>query len=376
MIKSVEAIVVGAGPAGLAAAAALNARGRGAVILEKSDAVASVWRRHYDRLHLHTDRARSSLPGLAMPTAYGRYPPRAQVIEYLEAYAANFVLKPVFNAAVSAIRRDGSLWRAEAGAETRVAPIAVVATGLADFPNSPTWPGMQDFAGPIVHSSLYRNPAPFAGKRALVVGYGNSGAEIALDLSEAGVDVALAVRSPVNVIPRELFGRPVLAWGLAGRLFPARVADRINAPVLRFAIGSIDKLGLKRSVKGPLQSVKEDGRVPVIDIGTLEAIGNGRIKLRGDVASFSRDSVAFKRSPAERFDAVILATGFRPDLRSLLPDAKGVLSDAGAPLVSGAPTVEPGLFFCGAIPSALGQLRQIGIDATRIALAAQSLRAA
>jgi cation diffusion facilitator CzcD-associated flavoprotein CzcO len=376
MASSCDAIVVGAGPAGLATAAALKARGRDAVILEKSDAIASVWRRHYDRLHLHTDRARSGLPGLPMPKAYGRYPSRAQVIEYLEAYAANFTLKPVFKAAVSAIRRDGGLWRAEAGAETRVAPIVVVATGLADFPYWPSWPGMQDFVGPIFHSSLYRNPAPFAAKRVLIVGYGNSGAEIALDLSEAGVDVALAVRGPVNVIPRELFGRPILAWGLAGRLFPARVADRINAPLLRFAIGSIDKLGLKRSPKGPLQSIEEDGRVPLIDVGTLAAIGNGRIKLRGDVSSFSRDSVAFTRSPAERFDAVILATGFRPDLRPLLPDAKDVLSGAGAPLVSGAPTAEPGLFFCGAVPSALGQLRQIGIDATRIASAVQSLRAA
>ena len=376
MTKSVEAIVVGAGPAGLASASALKARGRDAVILERSDAVASVWRRHYDRLHLHTDRARSSLLGLTMPTAYGRYPSRAQVIEYLEAYAAKFALEPVFNAMVRAIRRDGSLWRAEAGAQTYVAPIAVVATGLADFPYSPSWPGMQDFVGQILHSSVYRNPAPFTGKRILVVGYGNSGAEIALDLSEADVDVALAVRSPVNVVPREVFGRPILAWGLAGRLFPARVADSINAPLLRFTVGSIDKLGLKRSPKGPLQSIEEDGRVPLIDIGTLDAIRNGRIKLRGDLASFSRDSVVFRQSPAERFDAVILATGFRPDLRPLLPDAKGVLSDAGAPLVSGAPTGEPGLYFCGAVPSALGQLRQIGIDATRIAIAAQSLRPA
>ena len=376
MASSCDAIVVGAGPAGLAAATALKARGLDAVILEKTSAVGAVWRRHYDRLHLHTDRARSGLPGLPMPKAYGRYPSRAQVIEYLEAYAAKFALKPVFNATVSAIRRDGSLWRAEAGVETRVAPIVVVATGLADFPYSPSWPGMQDFVGPIFHSSLYRNPAPFAAKRVLIVGYGNSGAEIALDLSEANVEVALAVRSPVNVIPRELFGRPILAWGLAGRLFPARVVDRINAPLLRCAIGSIDKLGLKRSPKGPLQSIEEDGRVPVIDIGTLEAIRDGRIKLRGDVSSFSRDSVVFKQSPVERFDAVILATGFRPDLRLLLPDAKGVLSDAGAPLVSGASTVEPGLFFCGAVPSALGQLRQIGIDATRIASAAQSLRTA
>ena len=222
MTNSCDAIIVGAGPAGLAAAAALKARGRDAIILEKSAAVGSVWRRHYDRLHLHTDRVRSGLPGLAMPIAYGRYPSRLQVVEYLEAYAAKFALKPVFNTSVNAIRRDGSQWRAGAGAETFVAPIVVVATGLADFPHSPTWPGMNDFVGPILHSSLYRNPAPFAGKRVLVVGYGNSGAEIALDLSEAGVDVALSVRSPVNIVPRELFGLPILVFPIAEQWLPPR----------------------------------------------------------------------------------------------------------------------------------------------------------
>ena len=247
MANSCDAIIIGAGPAGLAAAAALRARGLNATILEKSDTVGAVWRRHYDRLHLHTDRARSGLPGLPIPKAYGRYPSRAQVVEYLEAYAAKFALKPVFNAPVHAIRRDGRAWRAEAGENSRSAPIVVVATGLADYPYSPTWPGMETFGGPILHSSVYRNPAPFVGKRVLVVGYGNSGAEIALDLGEAGVDVTLAVRGPVNVIPRELFGLPILAWGLTGRLFPSPVADMINAPLLRFAIGSIEKLGLKRS---------------------------------------------------------------------------------------------------------------------------------
>ena len=267
---------------------------------KKTDAVGAVWRRHYDRLHLHTDRVRSGLPGLPMPKAYGRYPSRAQVVEYLEAYAAKFALKPVFNAAVSAIRRDGRRWRAEAGRHSQSAPIVVVATGLADFPYSPYWPGMESFGGRIVHSSAYRNSAPFAGKRVLVVGCGNSGAEIALDLAEAGLDVALAVRGPINVIPRELLGRPILAWGLAGRMFPARVADKINAPLLRFAVGSIEKLGLKRSLKGPLQSIEEDGRVPLIDVGALAAIRDGRIKLRGDIAAFTRDGVDFKQSAAER----------------------------------------------------------------------------
>lgn len=376
MANSCDAIVIGAGPAGLATAAALRARGLNAAILEKSDAVGAVWRRHYDRLHLHTDRARSGLPGLAIPRACGRYPSPAHVVEYLERYAAKFNLQPIFNTPVRAVRRNGRAWRAEAGEKSQTAPVVVVATGWADYPYAPTWPGMETFGGEILHSSAYRNPTPFARNRALVVGYGNSGAEIALDLAEAGTDVTLAVRGPVNVIPRELFGVPILFFPFAEQWLPPRAADALNAPLLRFAIGSIEKLGLKQSAKGPLRSIDEDGRVPLIDIGTLDAIRDGRIKLRGDVASFGRESVVFKQSPAERFDVIILATGFRPDLRAFLPDAKGVLTATGAPLVSGNATAEPGLFFCGAIPSAIGQFRQIGIEAQRIADATRSLRAA
>jgi cation diffusion facilitator CzcD-associated flavoprotein CzcO len=362
-----DAIVLGAGPAGLAAAASLEARGCDAVILEKADAVGAVWRRHYDRLHLHTDRARSGLPGLAIPKAYGRYPSRNQFIEYLEAYAARLALKPVFNAAVSALRRDGNVWRAETGQESWRAPVVVIATGWADYPYAPSWPGMETFGGPILHSSAYRNPARFAGKRVLVVGYGNSGAEIALDLAEAGSDVTLSVRSPVNIVPRELFGLPILVFPIAEQWLPPRLADALNAPAIRLALGSLASAGLTKAAKGPLQSVAEDGRVPLIDIGTLAEIRAGRIKIRSEVASFAAEGVAFRQSPAERFDAAILATGFRPDLRPLLPDAKGVLSASGAPLVSGQPAAEPGLYFCGAIVSPTGQLRQIAIEATAIA---------
>src|SRR5271165_236457 len=143
MTNACDAVVIGAGPAGLAAAACLKARGLDVVVLEKSGAVGPVWRRHYDRLHLHTDRGHSALPGLPMPPSYGRYPSRAQVVEYLESYAARFDLKPRFNAQVSEVRRSGSLWRAEGGDATVEAPIAVVATGLADFPHLPAWPGME-----------------------------------------------------------------------------------------------------------------------------------------------------------------------------------------------------------------------------------------
>lgn len=361
-----DAVVIGAGPAGLAAAARLNASGLKSVILDKAEAVGAVWRRHYDRLHLHTPRVHSGLPGLPIPAAYGRYPSRAQFIEYLESYARKFDLKPVFNTGVSAVRRDGQSWRVEAGAESTTTPIVVVATGWADFPYTPKFPGMESFGGALIHSSVYRNSAPFAAKRVLVIGFGNSGGEIALDLAEAGIDVTLAVRSPVQIIPRDLLGLPILSWAIAQRHLPARVVDFINAPVLRLAVGSIEKLGLKRAAKGPMRMIEEDGRVPLLDIGTVAKIREGAIKVRGAIERFTASGVVFRDSGREEYDAVILATGFRPDLRALLPDAKGVLDENGKPLVSDKPTAEPGLYFCGAIAATTGQIRQIGIGATRI----------
>jgi cation diffusion facilitator CzcD-associated flavoprotein CzcO len=361
-----DAVIIGAGPAGLAAAQRLNASGLSSLILEKAEAVGAVWRRHYDRLHLHTPRIHSALPGLAIPSAYGRYPSRAQFVDYLESYAGKFNLKPTFNAAVSAVRRDGEAWRVEAGENSARSSIVVVATGWADFPNTPRWPGMEDFQGSIVHSSIYRNSAPYVGKRVLVVGFGNSGAEIALDLCEAGADVTLSVRSPVRVLPRDLLGIPILSFAIAQRFLPARVADALNAPIVRVAVGSIDKLGLKTATKGPMQMIEEDGRIPVLDIGAVKKIREGKIKVRGAIERFAPSGVRFVAGETAPFDAVILATGFKPDLRALLPDAHGVLDANGRPLVSDQPTAQPGLYFVGAIASPTGQLRQIRLGATRV----------
>ena len=147
---------------------------------------------------------------------------------------------------------------------------------------------METFRGEIIHSSEYRNATSFAGKRVLVVGFGNSGGEIALDLAEAGIDVALAVRSPVRIIPRDLLGRPILSFVLLYRHLPARLVDTINAPVLRLALGNYEKLGLRRAAKGPRQMV-EDGRVPLIDIGTLARIRDGSIVIRGGIDRITVD---------------------------------------------------------------------------------------
>ena len=362
-----EAIIVGAGPAGLASAMAMRAVGLEVTIFEKAESVGAVWRCHYDRLHLHTDRKHSGLPGLAMPPAYPTYPSRLQVVEYLESYAARFDLRPVFNTAVSSIRRDGAQWCAHTAEGPIRAPVVVVATGIADAPYRPSWPGLDTYRNPVIHSSEYRNPELFAGQRVLVVGFGNSGGEIALDLANAGVDVALAVRGPVQILPRDLLGFPILAWAILYRPLPARLVDFINAPILRLATGSIKKLGLHRAAKGPRQMVEQDGRVPLIDIGTLDKIRDGSIKIRAGIDRLTPDGVVFADATREEFGAIILATGFRPDLRPLVPDVEGVFDSQGMPLVTGQATSAPGLYFCGQTTSPTGQLREIGLEARRIA---------
>jgi len=378
-MRDTDALVIGAGPAGLACAAVLGRHGLHASILEKASTVGAVWRRHYDRLHLHTDRGHSALPGLPMPRDYPRYPSRAQVVAYLESYAAHFALRPEYGSAARAIRRTESGWRVETPARDWAAPIVVIATGWADFPHVPAWPGQASYTGEVLHSSAYRNPAPYAGRRVLVVGFGNSGGEIALDLAEAGIDVSMAVRSPVCILPRELLGLPILTWAIAQAGLPSGLADALNAPAIRLAVGSIERLGLMKAPKGPRRMIAEDGKIPLLDIGTVAAIRDGRIKVRGGIERFDAHGVRFEASPAtggeplsEAFDAVILATGFRPDLRPLLPDTPQALDARGQPRITGQ-AAAPGLFFCGQHPSPTGQLREIGIEAERIGRLAAAL---
>jgi cation diffusion facilitator CzcD-associated flavoprotein CzcO len=367
-MSDAQTIIIGAGPAGLACAAALKRIGRSVVVLEKADKVGSSWYRHYDRLKLHTDKRHSGLPGLPMPDHYPNYPSRDQLIAYLEDYAAHHGITPRFGMRVLRVRRRDR-WIVETNTEALIAKEVVFATGTAGWPYRPEWPGMESFPGRLLHSSEYTNPAPFAAHRVLVVGLGNSGGEIAMDLADAEGDVSLSVRGPVNIVPRDLFGVPILTWAIIQQILPYTVVDIINAPILRLAVGNLEKFGLRRPAKGPMKQIVEDRKIPLLDIGTVDRIRRGMITVHPGIKRISGSYVHFDDGAHAQFDVIIRATGYRPSLRSLLPDQQDALDLSGAPIVCGRATSHTGLFFCGYIAVPTGQLREIGLEATRIAKA-------
>ena len=224
-----------------------------------------------------------------------------------------------------------------------------------------------DLSGTDRPTSDYANGKRFRGKRVLVVGFGNSGAEIALDLLEHGALPTIAVRSKVNVIPRDLLGIPIVVFALLWKPFPAGFADAMNALTLRLAVGSLSAIGLSKRDDGPFAQIAEARKIPVMDVGTLARIRSGEIDVRKNVESFDGATVRFADGTRERFDAIVLATGFTTGLPSMFPNQPDVLDDQGRPRINGRQSAVPGLFFCGYDVSRGGVLREIGIEARHIA---------
>jgi cation diffusion facilitator CzcD-associated flavoprotein CzcO len=368
-------IIIGAGPAGLAVGACLKQAGVPGLILEQTDKVGAAWHRHYDRLHLHTAKAYSELPFVHFPNDYPRYPSRLQVISYLEAYARKFQLEPRFGQQVMAARHAHGFWEVQTQDTGYRAANLVIAAGYNRIPNLPDWPGQNSFRGTILHSSHYRNGEPFRNRKVLVVGFGNSGGEIAIDLWEHGAQPGLAVRGPVNVIPRELLGIPILAIGIVQRKLPPRWADALNGPIVRVAIGDLTRYGLRKSPHGPITQIQGEARIPLIDVGTIDLIKRGQVSVYPGIERFTEDGVVFTDGKEGKFDAVILATGYRPQVNAFLEGASTACDENGKPLSSGQEMSLPGLFFCGYYVSPTGMLREIALEARRISTAIARKRA-
>ncbi|MFE2287853.1 flavin-containing monooxygenase [Streptomyces sp. NPDC059443] len=376
--------VIGAGPGGLAVAAALRARGVRVVIVEKSESVGASWRRHYDRLHLHTTRRLSALPGLAMPRRFGRWVARENVVRYLEKYAEFHDLELVTGVEVTRIEPaaadgpEGTGWTLHAsGGRVMAAGAVVVATGFNHTPVIPDWPGREAYGGVLAHAADYRNPAPYAGRDVLVVGVGNTGAEIAVDLADGGAArVRLAVRTAPHILRRSTAGWPAQRTGILVRRLPVGLVDRLGAIVGKASVPDLSAYGLPRPTTGLYSRVKQ-GSIPVQDVGLVDAVRAGRVEPVAAVESFDGDGVVLADGSRITPDAVIAATGYRRALEGLV-GGLDVLDDRGRPRTHGSRTAPhaPGLYFTGFTNPISGMFRELALDAEKIAKAvARDLRA-
>lgn len=358
-----EIVVVGAGASGLSVAAALRRRGRSPVVLERDDQIGQIWARRYERLCLHTIRRFSGLPFYPIPRSFPKYVPKDLYARYLGEYANRLELDVRLGQTVARLEREGPRWVVATPDAVWHADALVIATGKHNQPRPPGLPGTDRFRGRLLHSGDYRTGSDFAGQRALVVGIGNSGAEIAADLVEQdAASVAVAVRTTPPISSREIAGIPVQLLGIALMPFPPRLVDRIGAALRRRAHGDLTRYGLGPEAWGPFTA----RRPAVIDVGFLGQLRAGRIEVLPAVVEFTSDGVEFADGRRRAFDVVIAATGFTTGLERLVGPLD-VLDDRGFPCRQGGS--QPGLFFAGFSETPRGLLFESSRAAPRLATA-------
>lgn len=369
-------LVIGAGPAGLATGACLLQHGVQPLVIDRAPAVAASWRGHYERLRLHTVKSHSALPGLPFPANAPPYVPRQSMVDYLTAYANHHRLGPQPGHDVTSIAPgpaveddSGTRWIATtaSGREFHARHV-VIATGASRRPVAPDLPGQVQFKGRILHSRDYRSGLPFAGQRVLVVGMGNTGAEIALDLCEHGALAAVSARSPLNIVYRDVLGRPTQLSSIALARLPATVGDALATLLRNLTVGDLSRWGIRTAAASPLRQLREEGRTPVIDVGTIARIKTGEIKVYPGISSLLPDGARFVDGTEAAFDTVLCATGYSAALPDLFPYTPLELDGQGMPLEIIGQGPLAGLYFVGFdIRQPGGLLRAIGGQAQVVA---------
>ncbi len=283
-----DVLVVGAGQAGLAVGHHLRRRGVRFLIVDGAAEVGASWRHRWESLRLFTPAQYDNLPGLPFPAAHDSYPGKDDVANYLSAYATQSELPVRLNTAVTALTRDAEsgCYLAKAGGEVVRAHQVVVATGPFQVPSIPAAAARLDPRVATVHSSGYRNPGALPPGRVLVVGGGNSGCQIAAELS-ATREVELSVGSSSPVLPQRPLGRDIWWWASGLRI------DRVTA--------------------GSLLGHRLAGRDPVFGAGPRQLATRPGIRVHPRLTQVAGRTVTFQDGATAEVDVVVWATGYRAD---------------------------------------------------------------
>jgi indole-3-pyruvate monooxygenase len=385
-LERLDAIVVGAGFAGLGTAAALRARGvTRFALLEQGGQAGHFWAGTYDRIHLHS--AFHDMPNDgALRRRYPIFLARDQLLDYFRSYAELHALERFLRLRTRVERvsrldpraHDGCEWLLETTQGPLAARTLAIATAVNRVPKRPEIAGQESFGGRVLHSAAYREPKPFAGRDVLVVGSGNSAAEISLDLVEGGArSVAMWVRAPRHFIPLSRMALLFRLFRALGFLSEPRVAamHKITwgTPAFDAEVARRDKLarrlsvdlsrfGIRMPADGPMAETFSKGRIPTFDVGAIRHIKSGAIRVidgnARPIESFTADGVRFGDGD-ERFDDVVLATGYEPRVEEFVavPELLGAVREwTRFPITDGRSrsTVVPSIWFPGFDRSPLG----------------------
>ncbi len=367
-------VIIGAGPAGLAVASRFRQANIDFEIIEQASTVAPTWHQHYDRLHLHTVKEYSALPHFPFDDSFPQYIPREDLAAYYVDCAKKMQLETHFNTSVTSVKKIGANWSIQTNKDISFeTKNVIIATGFNRVPHRPTFKNEAEFEGTIVHSRDYKNPTPFLGKQVLIIGMGNTGAEIALDMVEQGVQPYLSVRSPINVVPRDFLGRPIQKTARLLRKLPYWLGDRIGLISQYFAIGDLSSYGIEKPDLPPATQLREHGKTPVIDLGTVKEIKAGTIKVVSDIQEFAKDGVVLKNGTSLKVEVIILATGYRAKLEDFLINVSNLLNEKGLPSSPIASGINKGLYFVGFDAYANGILNSIFDDSETVVQAMKEL---
>jgi putative flavoprotein involved in K+ transport len=312
-------IVVGGGQSGLATARALYELRMPALVLEAGDRPTGSWPRYYDSLRAFSPAGFNSMPGMPFPGDPDHYPRRDEVADYLERYAARLDVEIRTNTRVETVREDGRgfLVLTEDGRALPASGV-VAASGSFSNPYRPRFPGEDTFSGELSHVADYRNPDPYVGRRVVIVGAGDSAAQVANELATVAT-VTIAARHRLRFIPQRVDGRDVHHW------------------LRETGFDTLPSVWLDKITRG---SVVTDS------VGFERTLAEGRVDQRPMFVGLDGGRVVWREGQLEPVDAVILATGYRPSLPYLRE--LGALDELGAPMhVGGISSTHLGLVFVG-----------------------------
>ena len=364
-----NAIVIGAGLSGLAAAKELRARGVPVTVLEASDQVATPWRMRHPRLRLNSHRRFSRLPRSHMIRDKDTYLRRNAVVGYLTEYAARSGVPIQLNTRVTAVKRQEGGWYVQTNNGEFHCSDLVVATGRERLKSMPIWPGMDEFGGAVLHSADFADPSEYDGKKVLVIGAGNSGTDILNHLSRSDpAQVWVSVRHGPAILPTRVLGFPLHRLANLFAHLPKWSLDPIFAVMQQVFFGDLRRYGLRRHALGGGSRMLKDGVTFALDDGFVAALKSGRFEAVEETVGFTACAVELSNGRKICPDVVICATGYRPGLDDLF-NHLGALDSKGYPLhpMGQKDTRNPGLWFTGYGVIFQGFFYAAGISARRIA---------